>query len=142
MPLQWRKQMSVNNLIIDQDHRYLLCLINMVEAAHRHPQDDDSLPIAVEQLSHYAREHFDREERIQYAIKYSGYMDHKLAHQRLMDRLEELSQQILAQQQGPDRATETDALMQLLRDWLLDHVLKEDMKMKPHLSLHPVNLMG
>ncbi len=142
MPLQWREQMSVNNLIIDQDHRYLLCLINTVELSLRHPESGDHLRIALEQLSQYAREHFDREERIQYAIKYSHYVEHKLAHQRLMERLVVLTERILTERDDGTLSSDPEELTQLLRDWLLDHVLKEDMKMKPHLSLHPANLLG
>lgn len=142
MPLQWREQMSVNNLIIDQDHRYLLCLINTVELSLRHPESTDHLRIALEQLAQYAREHFDREERIQYAIKYSHYVEHKLAHQGLMERLAGLTERILAERGDQHLSGDPAELTQLLRDWLLDHVLKEDMKLKPHLSQHPANLMG
>ncbi|WP_410343586.1 bacteriohemerythrin [Thioalkalivibrio sp.] len=142
MPLQWREQMSVNNLIIDLDHKYLLCLINTVELSLRHPESTDHLRIALEQLSQYAREHFDREERIQYAIKYPQYVEHKLTHQRLLERLAGLTERILVERDDQNLSGDPEELTQLLRDWLLDHVLKEDMKLKPHLSLHPANLLG
>lgn len=91
MPIQWRKQMSAGNLVLDLDHLYLLSLINQVEYALRHPHEhgkffSDSHPDQV------------REQRIE--------------------------------------------ITQLLRDWLLDHVLKEDMKMKPELETLPANSLG
>lgn len=142
MPLQWRKQMSVGNLIIDQDHRYLLCLVNLVEFALHHPEERDHLKGALEQLAEYTREHFAREERIQYAIRYPHYIDHKMAHQKLFGRLEELAERILAEEAASIVQDNAAEITQLLRDWLLDHVLKEDMLMKQHLQPHPPNFLG
>ncbi len=142
MPIQWRKQMSVGNLIIDLDHRYLLCLINMVETAMLHPEDGVSLSETLAQLAEYAREHFDREERIQYRIRYQYYMEHKKHHQRLLARLDEISAAILDEKDPEQLKGRGDEIMVLLREWLLDHVLKEDMKMKKDLEISPPNLMG
>lgn len=142
MPIQWRKQMSIGNLILDLDHRYLLSLINQVEYALRHPEERDNLNLALDQLREYAREHFSREEHLQLRIQHRGYMQHKLAHQALLDRLADISQRVLAEE-DTDKLRERQAeITQLLRDWLLDHVLKEDMKMKAELENLPPNSLG
>lgn len=142
MPIQWRKQMSVGNLIIDLDHRYLLSLINQVEYALRHPEEYDNLKMALEQLAEYAREHFAREEQLQLRIQHRAYMKHKMAHQSLLDRLDEISAEILSSEDPEALKTRREEIVPLLRDWLLDHVLKEDMKMKPDLEQLPPNAIG
>jgi len=142
MPIQWRKQMSVGNLIIDLDHRYLLSLINQVEYALRHPEEQQNLQMALEQLSEYAREHFAREEKLQLRIQFRGYMPHRIAHQSLLDRLERITDEILGENDPDHLRARSEEITQLLRDWLLDHVLKEDMKMKSDLEDLPPNAIG
>lgn len=142
MPIQWRKQMTVGNLIIDLDHRYLIALINQVEYAMRHPEEKDILDNAVGQLKAYAREHFDREERIQLHISYQHYHDHKFLHQQLLERLDAIAERIDAHHERGELTEAGEEIAGLLRDWLLNHVLKEDMKMKCDLEQAPPNLMG
>jgi hemerythrin len=142
VPIQWRKQMSVGNLIIDLDHRYLLSLINQVEYALRHPEETQNLKMALDQLTEYAREHFAREEKLQLRIQFRGYMPHKMAHQSLLERLDRITGEIL-QESDPERlGARKEEITGLLRDWLLDHVLKEDMKMKAELENLPPNAVG
>jgi len=40
---------------------------------------------------------------------------------------------------NPDAALKEEVI-DLLRHWLIDHVLKEDLEMKPFLSKHPPDL--
>ena len=142
MSIQWRQQMSVGNLILDMDHKYLISLINLVECAMRHPNEFDALEMAVNQLVNYAKEHFVREERIQLYLEYSYYLDHKLSHQKLLDRLEEIVTRILKFRESGECLKDSGAdIANLLRDWLLNHVLKEDMLMKPDLEKAPQNLL-
>ncbi len=35
MPIVWRNEMSIGNDLIDQDHKYLLCIFNSIELACR-----------------------------------------------------------------------------------------------------------
>ncbi|NDY95479.1 hemerythrin family protein [Wenzhouxiangella sp. C33] len=134
--------MSVGNLIIDLDHRYLLSLINQVEYALRHPEESENLRMALDQLSDYAREHFAREEKLQLRIQFRGYMPHKMAHQSLLDRLDRIISEILEESDPQQLKARSAEITTLLRDWLLDHVLKEDMKMKPDLENLPPNAIG
>lgn len=83
----------------------------------------------------------DREERIQYKVGYRHYMDHKQAHQKLLARLDEVVSDIEAMKSTAELSKKSASIVQLLRDWLLDHVLKEDMKMKPELEISPPNLL-
>jgi hemerythrin len=140
--IRWRDQMSVGNLIIDQDHRYLISLINIIELLLKQDDSTEQLQDVLGQLAEYAREHFKREEAIQYSIRYAHMYDHKLSHQRLASRLEDITRTVLAEQDEKVRQRKADDTVQLLREWLIDHVLKDDMRMKADLVRHPANIMG
>jgi len=131
MPVMWRNQMSVGNDRIDQDHRYLLCLINTIEFALSTGEHSDILVTALDQLDYYTKDHFSREERLMIKISYPKYPDQKQAHELLISQLSEIRQKILTVQENPDMRGIIPDITELLRNWLLDHVLKDDMLMKP-----------
>ena len=169
MAIVWRKQMSVGNSIIDDQHRYLLCLMNTIELALRDSANKDILKISLEQLFDYTKYHFDFEERVQTKIKFPHLMQHKMEHQRIIADVGKIKDQLdtLVESENFDEAVEeasgkeiTDdelnALLEedldtddkqldinqltaLVRHWVIDHVLKDDLKMKPYLSKLPPN---
>jgi hemerythrin len=139
MPIVWRPQLSVGNPIIDRDHQYLICLINSTELILRHPEDRDDVDIILDQLQEYAEEHFEREEGMQLKVHYPGYNEHKGEHQRLLRELGLLRAEIKTLVQTHQSNSEqmikgTVHLTDLLRDWLLNHVVKSDIRMKGYLD--------
>lgn len=139
MPIVWRPQLSVGNPIIDRDHQYLICLINSTELVLRHPEDRNDIDIVMDQLQQYAEEHFEREEHMQLKAHYPDYQEHKKEHQKLMSELSGLRSKIKAivRSENPNSAEmirETVNVTELLRHWLLNHVVRTDMKMKGYLD--------
>ena len=186
MPIIWRQQMSVGNTIIDDEHKYLFCLINTVELSLKTKEAADLLDVAMEQLVQYTADHFKREEMVQLKIKYPYYAQHKMEHQSLMETLEKIWGHLkernaqaataeLEAQAKPEMQSETpepsvgepvsdgeveylveedpekaeddlknkdiNELIELLRSWIIDHVLETDMKMKSFLERYPANYM-
>jgi hemerythrin len=134
MSLVWREQLSVGNDVIDSDHRHLIDIINRVEQSLSAKSRRD-LAVVLESLSRYASEHFAREEKIADAAGYAQVPHLSEAHKGLIAELErtkaEFSQ--MTQDWSPDVA---DRFVKLLRNWLVDHVVKEDLLMKPVLQKH------
>lgn len=147
MPIVWRDQISVGNDLVDQDHRYLMCLINSIELALRHDNDTEPLILFVKQLVDYTRFHFTREERIQQKAKYPHMVEHLKVHKDILEQIGQLEQDVLEYHQHAkdgslvegERDMVTQRTMQLLRDWVLDHVLKDDKRMEPYLRKLPAN---
>ncbi len=137
MPVMWSDQMSVGNDRIDRDHRYLLCLINTINLALSSGEHDDMVITALDQLDFYTHDHFSREEKLMLKISYPNYSDQKTAHRMLSSQLGEIRDKIVVAQNDPDMQDLIPDLTELLRNWLLDHVLKEDMLMKPYFKEHP-----
>ena len=147
MPIIWRDQMSVGNDLIDQDHRYLFCLINSIELAMRHENDTDALLVFVGQLVKYTRFHFEREESIQKKALYPQLGSHHDVHQEILNHIGELEQDVREYHEhcragtlvDGEREMITQRVMLLLREWVLDHVLKDDKRMEPYLRKLPAN---
>ena len=132
MSLVWREQLSVANDVIDSDHRYLIDIINRVEQslATRNRKD---LSVALDSLSKYAKEHFAREEKIADAAGYEQVPHLSEAHKVLITELDQAKAEF--SQMGQDWSAEVaDRFVKLLRSWLIDHVVKEDLLMKPVLQ--------
>jgi len=124
--------MSVGNDRIDQDHRYLLCLINTIDFALGSGEHQDTLVTALDQLDFYSKDHFAREEKLMLKISYPKYPDQRTAHELLISQLAEIREKILVIKDDPDLQEIIPDITELLRNWLLDHVLKDDMLMKPY----------
>lgn len=134
MTLMWRKQLEIGNETIDVDHKYLICMINTVELTMRTPKHRDLLPTTLEQLVEYTQEHFKREESIMISTSYPRYFQHKQQHQLLIQELGDIQKKI-QDRGGKDFSDEECAdIAQLFRHWLLDHLVKEDMLLKPWLA--------
>lgn len=98
------------------------------------PEHRDLLPATLEQLVDYTHAHFKREELIMLNMNYPRYAQHKQQHQLLIKELDEIQQKIKAKGEGVFSDEESSGLAKLFRHWLIDHLAKEDMLMKPYIT--------
>lgn len=129
MGLQWREQLSVGNDLIDSDHQILIDIINKADRSLQ-AKSREGLLMALEELDKYSRVHFTLEERVAQAVGFPDLGQMHTSHVLLMEALNRISQDIGEQW---DKAA-TDQFGQFLRDWLVNHVIKEDMLLKPYLK--------
>jgi len=132
MGLVWREQLSVGNNMIDSDRKHLIVIINQVEdamAAHNGKQ----LATTLEELSQYSLMHFAREEKIASAAGYTQVPLLHQSHEMLFKRLDAVRGEIdaMGNEWSPEAA---QRFTLFLRNWLVDHVIKEDLLMKPVLQ--------
>jgi hemerythrin len=135
--LVWREEMSVGNAIIDSDHHYLLHLVNAIELACQTQQPEATQRGILQRLVEYADLHFEREERIQLAMGYALHSEHELSHTNLREYLKDLCVEFERLATGSESAGRLEPVLEWLRHWLVDHLLKEDMAMKPHFARLP-----
>ena len=131
MSLVWREQLSVGNDAIDSDHRYLIDIINRVEQGMI-SKNRKSLTAALDSLSKYSQEHFTREEKIAKAAGYQQVPGLNQSHEALIKKLDQVKTEISQMQEWSPEVIEHFA--NFLRGWLIDHVVKEDLLMKPALQ--------
>ncbi|MBL6986546.1 MAG: hemerythrin domain-containing protein [Methylobacter sp.] len=135
MPIKWDSRFSVNNSTIDTEHKLLLTLLNALEVVLRNPHERDSLRFFVDQLYESAKDHFHHEEKLQLKYMFPYYEENKQGHDALIIELDEIRNEIYQFiEKGDASQTEADKMSvkinHVLRDWLVDHILKSDMKMK------------
>ena len=129
MSLEWREQLSVGNDLIDSDHKYLIEIINL--AAHSlKTKNRNDLATALNNLSQYSKAHFTREEAIAAAVGYPKAASLHASHEALLKKLDQIKQEI-----GVDLIdSQLEHFAVFLREWLINHVIKEDMLLKPFLK--------
>lgn len=129
MSLEWREQLSVGNDLLDSDHKHLIEIINLAKHGLT-TRNRTELTAALDSLSKYSKMHFSREELIANAVGYGEVSHLQESHAGLLENLEQLKAEI------GEVWTEAAAVnfSSFLRNWLLNHVIKEDMLMKPFLK--------
>ena len=131
MALLWRSQLSVGNDLIDSDHQYLLEIINRAEVCLK-SVDTVALTSVLNELANYGKSHFEREELVAKAVGYPKADLLHESHTRLAEQLTKFREGV----ESNRTKINVDEVTTFLRDWLIQHVIKEDMLMKPWLTKH------
>lgn len=129
----WREGLSVWNPVIDADHKMLIALINDFEQAG----GDDATQKVLAKLRHYADEHFAREEGIQASCQFPYAEAHRRAHRQLSAALSDILRKWEHSASLEDRGEIRAATASLLRDWLINHIVGEDLRMRNFVGFAP-----
>ncbi|HEY5790582.1 MAG TPA: bacteriohemerythrin [Gammaproteobacteria bacterium] len=124
--MEWNASLSVGVAAIDDQHRELLDLFNLI-AGELENQPDSCPDELVQRLLTTAREHFRDEEALLARAGYPALEQHAAEHEQLMARLTMLA--VLC-----GRHEASPRLLELLIDWLTEHIFQHDMPYKPHLA--------
>jgi hemerythrin len=155
MSIQWREEMTIDHGPIDQDHRTLIAIINEFCDTAATVAALPRLRATLDKLHHYTEVHFQREEALQARAQYPYLDAHHHEHLDLIRQLARIREQ-LAQLTAPTedstdgpraetptgsseqkkRATDVAAIhanvVAFVHDWLIDHIIKSDLRMKPY----------
>ena len=130
MPIVWREAMSVDGGLIDNDHRSLIGIINEFGTVAPGLTARQQLESLLIKLENYTRRHFRREEELQRSINFAHSEAHHQQHLDLIDRLAKIRSCLAASQQA-DLAAVHKQTTRLLHHWLVEHIIKSDLQMKP-----------
>ncbi len=127
--LVWDHLLSVGVDEIDEDHRKLLNIFNVLNHSVTEGESSDYLAAVLEELINCTVWHFSHEERLMLKYAYEGIEEHKALHQELIESAKKLQQEIL--QAGKPVADED---IEFLEHWLTEHILTADMRLGSYLS--------
>ena len=127
--LVWDYVLSVGNDEIDDDHRRLIELFNMLNHSVTAGDGQDYLAAVLDELINCTAWHFSHEQRLMLKYDYKGYAEHTAEHQDLIKTARELQQTIL--KAGTLVATDD---LEFLEHWLTEHILSADMKLGSYLA--------
>lgn len=129
MGLEWRSELSVGNDIIDCDHMHLIEIINRVESNLK-TRNNSGISASIAALRQYSELHFNREEIIAKAAGYTNCSILHDSHEALLKKPAQLELEL--KQDLTPQFIEQFTL--LIRDWLINHVIRQDLPMKPYLT--------
>lgn len=127
--LIWDDSLSVEIQEIDEDHRRLVDLFNLLNHAVVEEDASNYIEAVMEELISCTVWHFRHEERLMLKYSYQGFEEHKTEHQELIESASALQQRVL--QEGKPISSED---IKFLEHWLTGHILGADMELGSYLG--------
>ena len=128
--LRWRDSLSLNVPVIDADHKRLFELLNRLRFLDLAGDEPSAVEEALSDLLLYTQTHFRREERLMMLGGYPLLHQHQRAHRQFTDRVAGIA----ARYHSNPKAFSVRVFYEMLSDWLVDHVLGDDMRIKPWIA--------
>ena len=125
----WDNILSIGVDEIDEDHRKLIHIFNILNHAVAEKESAEYLAACLDELIYCTVWHFSHEERLMLKHRYEGIEEHKAAHRELIEAARELQGQLL--QTGQRVA---DEQIVFLERWLTAHILTTDQRLGAFLS--------
>ena len=123
MPLiEWSNELSVGINSIDEQHKKLVNMINALNDAMLTGSSNELLGKIFTGLAAYTQKHFSYEENMFAEYGYSDSEEHKRQHNELIAQVIELKEKFMENPQGTISAD----LMQFLKRWLTNHIMRTD----------------
>lgn len=126
--LIWDATLSVDVPEIDEDHRKLVDLFNILNHSVAEGDAPNYIEAVMEELISCTVWHFRHEERLMLKYGYEGFLAHKSEHEELIASAKALQQKLL--QDGQPALVED---IQFLEHWLTGHILGTDMDLGSYL---------
>lgn len=123
--INWQDSFSVGVAEMDIQHKKLLGMINRLIEEQKALTDAKTIADLLTEMTDYAEEHFRAEEYLMAEYGYEQKKAHEKEHRTFIDTTVSFYS---ATDIGPNILS--NALLEYLSGWLVDHILGEDMKYK------------
>ena len=127
--LQWTEDLSVDNIVVDNQHRELFDLTNNLILECK---DDKCSPLIGETLSDllkYAKRHFKEEEKLLREIKYPKLEEHEKMHIDFIFKIAMFCKDVLN-----GKSSVVEEMIEYLTDWLINHTSSADLDFKNYIN--------
>ncbi len=121
--LHWRQEYSVHIHAMDKHHQTLFERANDFYMALDSQKDKSIIASTLRFLLEYTTYHFTEEEMLMKNYGFPGYENHRKKHAAFKKDIDALCAKF--QENDPETGLE---LLQVLKNWILDHILTEDRK--------------
>ena len=123
------KKLHVGNILMDREHAILIEHINTLQQVLDGHSSRMLAEKVLEGVVEYTKTHFYVEEELMQAFKYPSFLIHKNAHDKFRKTL-----QRLLEQHHSGETNVSEALMDLLTGWLVNHIQKIDIQLAEFLK--------
>jgi hemerythrin-like metal-binding protein len=131
--MTWNSKYSVGVNAIDAQHTVLFDILNELHDAMLKGHASTLTGPMLKKLVKYTQEHFSAEEKMLTNSKYPDLAAHQALHRELIKQVEDYSARF---EKG--EITLNLHLLNFLRDWLTNHILKTDHEYGPWLNEHGI----
>lgn len=126
--IEWSESLSVGVEFIDHEHKTIIALMNRLYDHYVQEEHLSILKSAIKTLVEYTQYHFSHEEMIMDACHYPEIPSHHHQHTLLLQKVTDIAEQFHTNPSSIDK----DKLLIFLKEWLINHILKEDMAYRPY----------
>jgi hemerythrin len=129
----WNDNLRINIPEIDIQHKKWIDLMNALHDAMKAGKSKEVLNSAINSLMAYTQVHFKAEERFLAENNYTDLANHKLQHQKFVEKIQEFRHKYESGQLGL-----SIEVMQFLSDWFVNHIKRTDVEYAKELNSVPV----
>jgi len=119
----WNDQFSVGIESVDTQHKKLIDLVNQLHDAMMGGSAKEEMGKILAGLIDYTAIHFIHEENMFMKYDWPERNDHKEHHKKLVDEVKDFQSKFES-----GEVTVSSDLLNFLKDWLMNHIMKEDKK--------------
>ena len=123
--VDWSKSLETGNTQIDQQHQKLVEILNRLHEAMHSGKGSALLSTVFGELLDYTSYHFNTEEELFGPVDYPEKAQHIQEHKALVNQALELKQKF-----DSGKAFISVEVLNFLRDWVTNHIMKMDMTYK------------
>jgi hemerythrin-like metal-binding protein len=122
--IKWDDVYKTGNYVIDYQHKRLVRAINDVAEVSKNSELKQSLlHFVIDELFNYTKYHFSTEEALMKRMNYSQVDEHKVLHAEFVEKLKVIKDEFETKNREIDHE-----LLSFLKDWLMGHILEEDVQ--------------
>lgn len=121
--MKWDATFSVGVEEVDEQHKKLFMLINLVFDAMKAGKGAEVLKLTIDELIDYTHTHFSYEEKYFSKFNYEHTKEHKLEHKKFIDKITDFQKEYES-----GTALLSTEILNFLKDWLTTHIKVIDKK--------------
>ena len=122
--LEWRDEFRTGIEGVDHEHEALVRQINAVYALIRNRDERELIIDGLGEIYGNISTHFALEEQMMKRHAYDGYLEHRADHERLLDEIQQISEDF----EATDRLDDA-RLAQRLAEWFQQHFKTQDSRL-------------
>ncbi len=127
----WSDEYSLGYAPIDEQHKQLLNLLDALYSAEKSDGPTTHASNVLFKLVVFTETHFAYEEMLLELVGFRTLRKHSLYHEIMKSKTREIVQDF-----RKNRSFDREEVLLFLRDWWINHILKEDMQYRPLLAEH------
>ncbi len=133
--MEWTETLATGIKTIDSQHQELFKRINNLVLAIKEHRCKAEIDTTLKFLDDYARIHFAEEEKYMRETNYTGLLKQREDHKKYLSALAELKVQASQPRIQGSTYDLSATTNQVVVDWIVDHIMKLDMKFGEFLKM-------